>query len=276
MSTNTTNSALHHQLSTTLLAAYSLPVSPTWLSTFLAFARNPLPPLPALTSTARFRILASDIRTSLAPTNDILPVDWINDVTIKERRLPTDIVVQVLDITDIGTSKWSQIEAIERVERREEVRGREVIRNVPIMNDDDDDGSNARNRTQGNDGTAEASASASAANTNGNSNSNASNSKKSPGPHKLILQDAKGTNATAFEMIELPQLYIGEGGMSIGCKLLLKQGTLVRRGMIMLMPDSATVMGGKIESWDKKWREERKGRLTAEIDALQATGSRVG
>ncbi len=263
------NANLQHQLSATLQTQYSIQASASWLSSFLASARQPLPPLPALTSTARFRILASDIKASLAPGASVLPVD-INDVNIKERRLSADVVVQVLDITDIGTSKWSQIEAIERIERGEEVRGREVIRNVPIMNEDDDadamdggGGSNARNRARGSGGNVQASVSN-------------SNSKKSPGPHKLVLQDAKGTNVTGFEMVELPQVDIGEGGMSIGCKLLLKQGALVRRGMVMLKPDSVTMMGGKIESWDKKWRDDRKKRLIADIDAMQATGNSAG
>lgn len=263
------NANIQHQLSSTLQTQYSIQASAAWLSSFLASARQPLPPLPALTSTARFRILASDIKVSLAPGTTVLPVD-INEVSIKERRLSTDVVVQVLDITDIGTSKWSQIEAIERIERGEEVRGREVIRSVPIMNEDDDadamdggGGSNARNRARGGDGNAQTSTA------NGSS-------KKSPGPHNLVLQDANGTNVTGFEMVELLQVYIGEGGMSIGCKLLLKQGALVRRGMVMLMPDSVTVMGGKIESWDKKWRDDRKKRLIADIDAMQATGNSAG
>ena len=261
------NANIQARLSASLQNQYSLQVSATWLITFVASARQPLPPLPALISTARFRVLASDIKTSIAPGANILPVG-INDVNTKELHLANSIVVQVLDISDIGTSKWSQVEAIERVERGEEVKGREIIRNIPIMNEDDDadamdggGGSNARNRAGGGDGNAQASA---------------SNGKRSPGPHKLVLQDAKGTNVTAFEMVEIAQVHIGEGGMSIGCKLLLKQGTLVRRGMVMLTPDNVTVMGGKIESWDKKWREDRKKTLIAEVEALQGTEGRMG
>lgn len=123
---------LHAQLSNALLTRHNLPVSTAWLTEFLASrGPNALPPLPALTSTAHFRLLASDIRTSLSPTTpkNVFPED-VAGVDTKERRLEGTVIVQVLDVIDVGSSKWSQVEAIESVERGEEVRGREVIRTV--------------------------------------------------------------------------------------------------------------------------------------------------
>ncbi|KAJ4509220.1 hypothetical protein HRR78_006122 [Exophiala dermatitidis] len=215
--------------------------------------------MPALLSTAHFRILTSDITTSLRPTNsaEVLPAD-ISDITVKERRLAGPVITQVLDVIDVGSSKWSQVEAIERVERGEEVRGREVIRTVDDGNDED--------------AVSAAPAPAARATTTR--------------PHKLLLQDAKGTKVLAFEVVKVPGIGVStaasasasvsaqqqqqgsnrsmveDPGMAIGCKILLKPGTVVRRGMVMLKPEDCVVIGGKVDAWDRKWKEERKKNLT--------------
>ena len=242
--------ALPTQISTTLLQKYHLPISQPYLTTLLASTRQQPPPFPALLSTAHFRLLNSDFSTSLSTSNptSLFPLD-VGDVNVKERRLQANIPVQVLDIIDIGVSKWAQVEAIERVERGEEVRGREVIRTVAGVTDDDDLGG----QRGVNAGGAPAVAS----------------TKRSQGPHKLVLQDANKMIVTAFELGDVPKVFIGEEGMGIGCKLVLKSGTLVRRGMVMLQPESVIVLGGKIDSWDKKWREERKKRLIADVEREQ-------
>ena len=124
------NTLLTQQLQQALaLGPRHLPVSTTWLRTFVSTLRPPIPPLPALASTAHFRALAADASVVLAPS-PALPRD-VGDVGIQERRLGEEVVVQVLDVRDVGTSKHAQIEALERVERGEEVRGREVIRTLP-------------------------------------------------------------------------------------------------------------------------------------------------
>jgi RecQ-mediated genome instability protein 1 len=46
-------------------------------------------------------------------------------------------------------------------------------------------------------------------------------------------------------------------GMSIGAKLVLRDVS-VARGVIMLEPRCVEVLGGKVDAWDRKWREERK------------------
>ena len=148
--------------------------------------------------------------------------------------------MQLLDIQDLGVSKWSQVEAIERIERGEEVRGREVIRTIRGATDDDDDGATATAST-----------------------------KKSQGPHKLVLQDASQSLVTGFELVAIPKLFTGDDGMCIGGKIILKAGTRVRRGMVMLTPDTMVLLGGKIGSWDTKWREDRKKRLTEDVQREQ-------
>ena len=164
-------------------------------------------------------------------------------MTIKERRLSADVVVQVLDIVDVGSSKGTQIEAIERVERGEEVRGREVIRTVPGLDEGIGEGEG------------------------GNLGVRGGGKKKSQGPHKLVLRDARGTDVMGFELNEIPKCWIGQEGMSVGCKIVLRRGVLVRRGLVMLTPEGVIVLGGKIESWDRKWREERKVRLVQGLEA---------
>ena len=136
------------------LITKNLPVSPNWLRSFTASAaaasdglsRNV--PLSSLVQTAQYRILNSDIRETLSTTRPsfVLPLDT-SDPTVKERRLPGPIPVQVVDIDDIGTSIWSQIEAIERVEKGEAIRGREIVRAVNI---DDPEGLENGNGSPGN------------------------------------------------------------------------------------------------------------------------------
>ncbi|KIV96368.1 hypothetical protein PV10_00249 [Exophiala mesophila] len=270
--TTTALHPLHGQISSQLASRHSLVVSPNWLTNFLSSRGANLPPLPALVSTAHFRILASDITTSLSPAGgqEVLP-RAVDDVNVKELRLQASVLVQVLDVVDVGSSKWSQVEAIERVERGEEIRGREVIRTVGGMTDDDD------TTTTTNSANTPTGAQLQSA------------SKLSAGPHKLVLQDAKGVRVMAFELVKIPKIGLStaasaslptatvqpqrqnnslqingeDPGTFIGVKLLLSPGTLVRRGMVMLTPDTCVVLGGKVDAWDKKWKADRKATLTA-------------
>ncbi|KAL4988288.1 hypothetical protein BDW68DRAFT_196800 [Aspergillus falconensis] len=232
---------------TAQLQSKSLPVSPAWLFTFLSTGTHQRTPLPALTKTALFRLLSTDFRESLAPRSPtyILPVD-VFDPNVQERRLTGPIPLQVLDIEDIGMSIWSQVEAIERVERGEAVRGREIVRTVNVG--DEQDGNGNRSGDAG-----------------PNPNANESN-----GPHRLILQDAKGTRAVGIEMARIDGVRIGQ--LPIGGKLLLKNAT-VARGMILLTPETVTLLGGKIEAMDLAWRTGRKTRL---LEKTTETGAGTG
>jgi RecQ-mediated genome instability protein 1 len=231
------------QIAAQILSLKSLSVSSTWLNTFLSSStsqRN-VPPS-ALAKTAIFRLLASDIRESLSTHRScVLPVDT-HVPTFQERRLQGSIPVQVVDIEDIGTSLWSQIEAIERVERGEAIRGREIVRTVAVGEDPE-----AIANGQATNGTA----------------ANASGS--SGGPHRLILQDAAGTIAVGVEMERIEGVTLEK--LAIGAKLLLRD-TTVARGMVLLTPGSVTVLGGKVEGWDTPWRQGRKARLLEKTASL--------
>lgn len=153
----------------------------------------------------------------------------MHDANIKERRLSGSIAVQVLAIEDMSKSRWEQIEAIEALERGEGTKGREIIR-VAAAEDDDSAGTAIQ---------------------------------KSGGPHKLLLQDAAGKGVYGIELKGLEGVGLG---MSIGCKVVLKN-TLVARGVVLLEPATVTVLGGKIEELHKAWKEGRKAELKAAIEA---------
>ncbi|KAJ5594173.1 uncharacterized protein N7459_000381 [Penicillium hispanicum] len=234
------------QIAAQIQSSKALCVSPSWLNTFLASSgaqRNI--PLSALIKTALFRILASDFRQSLSsnPTS-VFPVD-IYDPNVQERRLQGPIPVQVLDIEDIGTSLWSQVEAIERVERGEAIHGREIVRTVSVGEDPEAAENNANN--------------------NGTSGAPNVSGSSGYGPHRLVLQDAAGTKAVAIEMQRIEGISLEK--LPVGAKLVLRHAT-VARGMVLLNPACADLLGGKIESLDRPWKEGRKARLLERITTM--------
>ena len=236
------------------LSSKSLPVSHAWLTDFLSTQRVSTTPLSSLTRTALFRILSSDFTKSLSsqnPTN-LLPTD-ISDPTVKERRLAGPVPLQILDIEDIGTSLWSQVEAQERIERGEQQRGREVIRTV------------TRDPGGGDLGEGTANPAASGSNATPTARSTASGI-SSYGPHRLVLEDAKGTKVVGMELKRIEG--IGVEKLSIGAKLVLKNA-IVARGMVLLETANTTILGGKIDAMEKEWREKRKARLLARLEQLQ-------
>jgi RecQ-mediated genome instability protein 1 len=106
-----------------------------WVQSFLTTTR-PNTPLPAIKQTAGFRLLAADITTSLdPPANSVFPQDILRG-TVPSRIVIGPVLCQVLDIEDIGNSRWSQVEGIEAKERGETTKGREVVRVVEQENDD--------------------------------------------------------------------------------------------------------------------------------------------
>ena len=207
------------------LKAKGFPPRESWLKPYLETARS-ITPMSAHKQTVHFRILASDITTSVdAAQVKAFPSD-ILDAGIRERTVKDNVLVQVVDVEDIGDSRWNQIEKLESIERGESTRGREIVRSVP----DEDDVS----------------------------------SKRSLGPHKLLLQDVKGKTVFAFESKPIEGVSLN---MNIGVKMLLKNAT-VARGVILLEPHHVEFLGGKIEAQQKAWRDNRKARLLADIEAI--------
>lgn len=224
--TATATTAPNPDLATQLqthLASKSLPPTQAWMQAFIPTIK-PTTPLIALQKTALFRLLASDLTTTLQPSPSTTFSPGTADPSIKDQRLPGPIAVQVLDIEDIGHSRWSQVEALEAQERGETTKGREVVRVLPP-----EEGGTAGPEAGG----AES---------------------RSAGPHKLLLQDAKGTKVYGLELRNVPGVNVG---MSIGAKLVLRD-VCVARGVVLLEPRCVEVLGGKVDAWDRKWREERK------------------
>lgn len=166
-----------------------------------------------------------------------------------------DVFVQVMDIQDLGRSKWEQIEALESERKGETTKGREVIRVVPV----DEEPSSAatqfprQNNTQGGNTSAGAGAGV-----------NQTGDKASKGPFKLLLQDWKGVSVWGFELRRVEKVGLPPG-MGIGCKMLLRRGVKVARGVVLLEPTSVLVFGGKIDGVDKAWRAGREERLRREV-----------
>lgn len=129
----------------------------------------------------------------------------------------------------MSKSRWEQIEAIEALERGEGTKGREIIR-VTATEEDDGAGTTVQ---------------------------------KGGGPHKLLLQDAAGRRMYGIELKGLEGVGLG---MSIGCKMVLKNA-LVARGVVLLEPSTTAVLGGKIEELHKAWKDGRKTELKAAIEA---------
>jgi RecQ-mediated genome instability protein 1 len=205
------------------------PPHPSFLTSILTSGPSQrLPPLPALTATAKLRLLNADLtaphvvdtaRTPCLPAH-------ITDATVPARILPTDVTVQVREVEDIGRSRWEQIEALERERKGETAVGREVIRVVPVEGEE--------------------AAPAPAA--------------RSSGPFKLLMEDVKGQRVYGVELRRVEKVGYPPV-MSIGCKMVLKKGTKVAMGMVLLEPAMVVVLGGKIEVLDKSWREGREQAL---------------
>lgn len=215
------------------LAQRGLPPTQSWLDDFLSTARANAP-LPALQQTALFRILATDLTTSIQPSSTNTLAPGLLNVNAQEQNLAGPIVLQVLHIEDVGRSAWSQVENLEAQERGETTKGREIIRNIP---GDAAENSNLPDPTAAD---------------------------RSVGPHKLVLQDCKGLNIYAFELDKLDGLNVRS--LSIGAKLLLKNA-VVARGVLMLRPACVDLLGGKVDVWDKAWRAARKDALRARAGA---------
>ncbi|KAF4989404.1 hypothetical protein FGRMN_9129 [Fusarium graminum] len=240
---------LSNQLRASILA-HNLPPPATAFLNSLITARSPPPPLPSLLATAKARILAADLTSSAiinASAIQGLPSD-ADSAESRERRLPRPVHVQVLDVENLALSRWEQVEEMEAVARGETTRGREVVR--VTAEDDDDNVVEGQTQTQ-------------TQRTTGGRNTAGPKPAGKNATHRLVLQDCKGTKLYALELHRLDT--IGIGKTQIGEKILLKAGTVLARGMILLEPDKCIILGGKIEAWQKMWADGRLAKLKEEI-----------
>lgn len=145
--------------------------------------------------------------------------------------------MQIVDIENLTLSRWEQIEELEAVERGETTRGREVIR---VTEEESESGNGATQRSTG-------------ANIPG-----ASHAGKNA-THRFVLQDCNGMRVYAVELKRIEG--VGIGKTNIGCKMLVKPGTVVSRGTMLLTPQNCVLLGGKIDAWHEAWMSGRMDRL---------------
>ena len=158
------------------------------------------------------------------------------------------VLVQVVDVWDMGSSRIDTLDRIEMAERGEIRKGQQIIRVVDEAPADD--------AGRVNNGPAFSGAGVA--------------SEKSIGPHKLLLEDAKGERAYAFEYAAIDKVDLD---MPIGTKMLLRE-VEVLRGTLLLEPKNTTVIGGKVEEMQRVHREARKEKLKSELQAIKEARQR--
>ena len=239
------------------LQAQSLPLpSQTWLAPLIT-ARTPPPPLQSLLATAKARLLAADLTSPclLDVSTPALPPD-LSNVNIKEIKLPRDVVVQVLDVENLSRSRWEQVEELEAIERGEQTRGRQIVR-LPVRSEGDEGDTDlgAEEATQAPTGAVPGLA------------AGASNVPVKPknATHRLTLQDWRGQRVYGIELKPVDRVAVGI--TNIGEKVLLRAGSVVARGSILLQPATCLILGGKVEAWQRAWVEGRMARLKESVGA---------
>ncbi|CAK7201911.1 hypothetical protein SEUCBS139899_004626 [Sporothrix eucalyptigena] len=245
------------------LTSEQLPApSQTWLQSFISQQPPQQHSLPALVATAKARLLAADLTTpGLFDTSSQLPVFprellELSSASVQETRLSYDVIVQVVDLENLSQSRWQQVQALEAIERGEQKRGREIIR-IPVNGDDDNEDDGGGDEAGNESGRGGRSAARAAASSSGPSDASST--------HRLVLQDATGQTLFALELTRIYR--IGIGRLRMGEKLLLKKGTVVARGTLLLEPACVKFLGGQIEAMNKTWMDGRLARLRAAAQA---------
>ena len=289
--TTPTIDALLHTLS----RAHGLHARPSvlrvLLTNLLAGSAHPPPSGPGLIQSLRFRLLASDITVSLQPYANLClppvlpnhaPAHMVLSAPVSAAaaaaaatatpaatsssssasasdgaHVAAGIVVQVLDVVDLSSSRGDALDRLEMAARGEAMRGREVIRLVP--SDDNASPIDGGDEGGGAGGGGRPGTGAAAAFVGGRDGAR--------GMHRLLLEDAAGRHVWAFELTAVPGIRVG---MNIGAKILLRAGCEVARGVVLLTADTATVLGGKVDALHKAWTDSRKATLQAEIDRLRS------
>lgn len=158
----------------------------------------------SLLRSLRFRLLASDFTQSLrAHPHTTFPVDIHTSPRYSAPApgviLAGPIAVQVVEIVDVGSTVAAQAARLEPevYPAGSAGRGRDVIRTVPGAEEAGPGPGPSPARTV-----------------------TATTSTRSIGPHKLLLEDAAGRRAWAFELERVPGVEIG-GRMKLGAKVSL-------------------------------------------------------
>ncbi|KAK1590195.1 RecQ mediated genome instability protein Rmi1 [Colletotrichum navitas] len=225
--------------------SFPTPSAP-WTTTLTS--RIPTPPLPSLIATAKARLLASDLTTAglLEPSSTTsLPT---TSPETPEAILQNDVPCQVLDVENLSLSRWEQVEELEAVARGEQTTGRRVVRLAATEEAEYDNIDDSSAPATGRGGMA----------------TQQVQQQRRNATHRLVLQDYKGQKVYAMELRRIER--IGIGSTNIGEKVMLKKGTVIARGTVLLEPDKCVLLGGRIDAWQKAWVEGRMARLKQAVE----------
>ncbi|GKT43403.1 reducing polyketide synthase DEP5 [Colletotrichum spaethianum] len=234
------------------LQSQSFPTpSVPWTTTLTS--RVPTPPLPSLIATAKARLLASDLTTAgLLEPSSTSALPQINPGT-PEAVLQQDVPCQVLDVENLSLSRWEQVEELEAVARGEQTTGRRVVR-LAAAEDPEYDNLDAGSGASAAGGGVRATQQV----------QQQQQQQRRNATHRLVLQDFKGQKVYAMELRRIER--IGIGSTNIGEKVMLKKGTVIARGTVLLEPDKCVLLGGKVDAWQRAWAEGRMARLKEAVE----------
>jgi RecQ-mediated genome instability protein 1 len=186
----------------------------------------------------------------------------VTNVEAREARLRTDVVCQVLDLENLSRSRWEQVEELEAIDRGELMRGRQVVR-LPVRGEGEEGGDAAADEPPGE--TQQPAGQRSQAGAAGQEAAALAAAGSKNATHRLVLQDCKGQKVFGLELGIVDKIAVGR--TNIGEKILIKSGTLVARGTVLLQPSNCVVLGGKVDAWQKAWLHGRLARLREAVGA---------
>ncbi|KAH6615653.1 hypothetical protein B0J18DRAFT_459643 [Chaetomium sp. MPI-SDFR-AT-0129] len=198
----------------------------------------------------------------------------------RETTLPRDVAVQVLDIEDISRSRWEQVEELEGLARGEGTRGREVVR-LPLGSEGEGEGEGEGERGQTQQQPQQqGQGQGQRQGAPGQDRAATARPPSKNAMHKLVLQDCRGQKIYALELQRIERLsisptvptpgtgigattaaYSNPGKTHIGEKMILRAGTVIARGVVLLDPAKCVFLGGKVEAWHRAWVDGRLARL---------------
>jgi hypothetical protein len=182
-----------------------------------------------LNSSVRFSVAEAAVASA-----NSLPSAMFKDDKPASRVLTGPILVQLVDILDIGHSKFSILSKL-RDESDNQVGNdtRNNQRRVLRLEDQPNQENGSQTQSLAND--------------------NASIS-------KMIVQDSKGACAYGIELTRVP----GLSSSMLGTKLILT-GVTAHRGVLLLEPKTTKVLGGGVPEWNMNGTQRQIAKLKADL-----------
>ncbi len=219
--------------------------------------------------------LISSIRNSLRPPPPHrLPTDL---VSIQNDILMGPVVLQIVQIREIGMSLGMQLDRLDAYEEKMKPLARRVIRKVDEDDDDEDLRTSTGTGTDTNTsmmmstsmGIGMIGGNAGPSHGDEGSDEQACDEDKDRGKGmigkkmcRVLLEDAAGTRVYGIEGKAVDPFYVG---MELGAKIMV-QGTPILEGVLFLKPARTIWMGGKIEPWNRN--NDAKGLRQALVEEI--------